>query len=637
MSLTPSTIPDEKVNPQTRGSFFERLQKLFATRAVETLSISLLLSLLALGASSWNIWSVYRSFKLVLAEDIKLRELSDRTIYLDEVLTMSAYMAVSSGDLQWVKRYQQYEPELTEVINEIIRISPEAQADFDKTKIANDKLVDYETRSFELLRQEKKQEANQLLFGKDYAANKKIYSQGVRSTLAQIRARLNSQLQTYEHRLYWSVVLAGVILILLVMVWLIIVHSLKTYNKERDRIQLSLLNSQTSLQESNKILEQRSVQLEMQAEKLEALEKVARQESQVLQTDVSNLLDIVSAVEEGDLTIQAPVSDRVTGLVSDTFNRLIEQLAQILGQVANTAQQVTLSSQQLDESAKTVSFNVQQQAQEIIEILTLTKQVQNSARSSAEQINLANQSLAQVRNSTEQGQLAINGLTQGIQTLQTGASQIVTRTQDLDEFVNLTNQFVQEQGQLAELIQSLAMGATLLSARATAQQDPRQMMVLAKEFETIANQIKGLAEQTNQNLGFLRKRTDKMQGTVTSIAQNLQGIDGLVGSFTLEVEKSTQAFSSIQSSTETAIATGETVSQSSQEIVQTAQATAKAMGDIARLAEQTAQLTQTAQTQSDRMGQISKQLLERIQFFRLPVETIEQKERAVEVASTPSA
>ncbi|NJO93567.1 MAG: methyl-accepting chemotaxis protein, partial [Hydrococcus sp. RM1_1_31] len=421
MTPIPSTIPDERINPQTRDNLIKRLQKLFATRVIETVSISLLFSLLILGASSWNIWSIYRGFTSVIAKDLKLKELSDRTIYLDEVLTMSAYMATSSGDLQWVKRYQQYEPELTEVIDEVIRLSPEAQANFDKTKVANDKLVEYETRSFELLRQGKKQEANQLLFGKDYAANKKIYAQNVQKTLAPIRARVNTQLQSYRQRLYWSVGLAGAIFIFLLLVWLIIIYSIKTYTRERDRIQLSLLNYQTSLQENNKILEQRSQQLEMQTEKLEVLEKAARQESEVLQTDVGNLLDIVSAVEEGNLTVQASVSDRVTGLVADTFNRLVEQLSEVVAQVSGTAQQVTQSSQQLDRSAKTVALNTQQQAQEIAKVLGLTEQVQISARDSTERINLANQSLEEVQTTIEQGQLAINSLTQGIQNLQGGA------------------------------------------------------------------------------------------------------------------------------------------------------------------------------------------------------------------------
>ena len=49
-------------------------------------------------------------------------------------------------------------------------------------------------------------------------------------------------------------------------------------------------------------------------------------ESEFLQQEVSHLLDVVSDVEEGNLTTQAEVSDRTTGLVADIFNRLIERL-----------------------------------------------------------------------------------------------------------------------------------------------------------------------------------------------------------------------------------------------------------------------------------------------------------------------
>jgi twitching motility protein PilJ len=357
--------------------------------------------------------------------------------------------------------------------------------------------------------------------------------------------------------------------------------------------------------------QQAQEQLQQQAKQIEA-------DSQALQSDVSELLEAVSAVEDGDLTVQAPVSDRVTGLVSDTLNRLIERLTEVLSQVASTAQQVTQTSQATDASARAVASNAQQQAQEIARVLSLTEQVQVSAQDSANQINLANLTLNQVQTTVEEGQDAIQTLVAGIQTLQSGTNRIVQRTQDLDTFVNLTEQFAAEQGQLASLIQSLAMSATLLSARATAQQDPRQMMVVAKEFETIATQIKGLAEQTNQNLSSLQKRTDQIRGTVSSVNQDLQGIDRLVGGFTKGVEQSSQAFGSIQAATTEVVKTEETVAQASQQIVQTAQSTATAMQGIAQLADQTAQLTQTARSQSERMGQISQQLLQRIQFFRLP-------------------
>jgi twitching motility protein PilJ len=93
-------------------------------------------------------------------------------------------------------------------------------------------------------------------------------------------------------------------------------------------------------------------------------------------------------------------------------------------------------------------------------------------------------------------------------------------------------------------------------------------------------------------------------------------------------------FGSIQSATENAIATAKTVANSSQQIVQTAETTAKAMGDIARIADQTAKLTQTAQTQSEQMQQIAQQLLQRIEFFRLPGEATKQTDLSQTSKST---
>jgi twitching motility protein PilJ len=42
------------------------------------------------------------------------------------------------------------------------------------------------------------------------------------------------------------------------------------------------------------------------------------------------------------------------------------------------------------------------------------------------------------------------------------------------------------------------------------------------------------------------------------------------------------------------------------------------MRGVAELAQRTAKLTQKARTQSETMGQLSTQLLQRVEFFRLP-------------------
>lgn len=632
MTTTPSSTSQELTNERERNSSLDRLRNLLTSRVVETVSIALAISLALFGISSWNIWNIYRGFQDSVNKQIRLKELSKDITYYDEALTMSAYLAASTGELEWVTRYRSFEPQIVDALNEMIEISPRVESDLAPTQSATDKLFELESRALELIQQGKRAEAAGILFGKEYADQKQILAKGVDQTLTNLKTATDRELKSYSKQLLLSTIFAAASFPILLLAWWFIVVTIRTYIQERDKAQQGSIASQASLKQLNEELEAR---VENRTQQLAAQEQATRKESEVLQTDVGTLLEVVSEVEEGDLTVQAPVSDRVTGLVADTFNRLLEQLAQVLAQVANAAQQVSQTSRQLDESAETVALNAQQQAGEIAKVLSLTEQVQSSAKNSAEQTNLANQSLAEVRTTITEGQSAIDGLTQGIETLQTGTSTVKQRTKDLDNFVNLTEQFVQEQTQLASLIQSLAMSASLLSARATAQQDPKQMMVLGKEFETIAGQIKGLAAQTDQNLRTLQKRTDEIQATVSAVTQDIQNIDGLVVGFIKGVEQSGRAFGNIQTATTEVVKTGEAVANSSQQIVQTVEITATAMQGIAGLADETARLTQETRTQADLMERISQQLLEKIQFFRLPAEAMQQARQSTTLDATP--
>lgn len=57
--------------------------------------------------------------------------------------------------------------------------------------------------------------------------------------------------------------------------------------------------------------------------------KKAELESQSLQGEVEHILNVVAAIENGDLTVEAQVSHQMTGLVADILNRLIERLGQL--------------------------------------------------------------------------------------------------------------------------------------------------------------------------------------------------------------------------------------------------------------------------------------------------------------------
>jgi len=365
----------------------------------------------------------------------------------------------------------------------------------------------------------------------------------------------------------------------------------------------------------------RTVQTQEQLKQAE----LSQQEGEALSMEVIHILDVVSAVEEGDLTVQADVSDRATGLVADTLNRLLEKLGQVLAQVFVAAEQVSIGSTALGQLAETVANNTATQAQEVEQVLQLTQQVGQSAQNSAGTVERSNQSLTEVQLAVEQGQIALEAMIRGIDVLRQGTDRIIQKMKTLGEFVGLADQFVQDQSQIASLTQVLALNATLVAARASEQRDPRQFLVVAREFEAIAAQVSTLAQQTNEGLFTLQQRTDQIHSVVSAIDGEVQGLGGLVSEFTTGVEQSNQVFSNVRSSTVAVVQAGLGVSRSSDEILQATQSTAEAMNDIADLAKRTAILTQSTRLQSEQMQQLSRKLLATIQFFRLPEAFLQQQ------------
>jgi twitching motility protein PilJ len=598
--------------PYDEASALDRLRRFVQNHLIGTITVTITTSLVLGGLSTWNIWRIYNNSRSTINEQFALEKLSGKIVHLDEVLTMSARMAASTGDLSWEKRYNQYVPELEAAIKTTLEKVPESiRTEAAKTDIANAKLVEMETKAFALVQQGKSREAAQILSGEGYKAQKAVYAEGSERVLKQIEQFIQQQLVDYQEQLRLSIVTAAIILPVVLASWLLVLSAVQSYIRERKI-------SQAKLEASRSELISLADNLQQEATLRQEKEQQILSESEVLQADIEQLLDAVSSVEEGDLTIQAPVSDRVTGLVSDTLNRLIEELGAVIFQVLGAARQVSHNTQALEAIAGKVSNNAMLQADSVAEAITLSGQVEQSAMATVEDLQRSNQTLRSLTQTVQEGQSAINTLTQGTVTLQQGTDQIIQQMKTLGEFVGLAEQFVQDQNQIATQTQILALNASLVAARAAEQKDPRKFAIAAQEFEAIAEQVGQLAQQTNEGLASLEQRTLQIQNVVASVDAEVQGLGSLVSGFTQGVGQSNEAFNSVQTVTATVVQTGEQIAQSSQSIIDRVQSTATAMKAIVSLAEKTTQLTQAVRKQSESMGQSSTQLLQRVEFFRLP-------------------
>jgi methyl-accepting chemotaxis protein PixJ len=600
---------------QSSTSFFSRLQSAIQARLVWTIAASAILSLGLTGTSAWNVWQIYQGLQTTIARQFKLQEESNNIIYLGQTLGTAARMAASTGDLAWEKRYNDNIPPLDAAIATVLKDLPKEQKlNPEQTDTANKKLVDIETEVFKLVHQGKAPVALKLVLGDEYTQQEKIYLEGIKGTLQNVKNNVQQEIKSYQQNLLLSVILALSSLTVLALTWSIVLLAVRGYIRDRQAAQLSLTASQTDLLQLN---QQLAGEVEIRSQQ----EQQIRSESELLQEDIAHILDIVCAIEEGDLTVQAAVNERATGLVSDTLNRTIESLDRIFSAVVNTTRTVTDDASQLELMALETARQAQSQTDEVRSVQSLMDRVNASISESLEYGVATEAAVNSATAAVSEGQQAIEDTIGGIDTLRAGTAQIVKRTELLTEFVDLAAQFSKDQKRVASLTRVLALNASTLSSRAVKEQDPEQFASLAREFETIARQVNDLATDTNHSLVSLQQRTDRIQTVTSGLSQDITDIDRLVQKFTTEIGKSGRAFSSIQTAIAQASALDQKVNDSNQNIVQVVNDTLSAIQSIAAVAQVTEAKATLTREQVQSMGDLSRRLLQMVEFFQLNTPT----------------
>jgi methyl-accepting chemotaxis protein PixJ len=606
-----SNLLDSKTPLGQLPTWRERFQLLAKDRLVAMVIVSACLNFGLTSFSTWQVWHTSQSLQNTVRKATKLRTLSSDVTYLDEVLTMSARMSASTGQSLWEKRYNDNVPKLDKAIAELLAEIPKStQADPEKTDAANKKLVDLETKAFQLVKADQLSEALNILMGEEYIQQKQIYQVGIDGTISNIKTALDRQLGEQQQALNGSIALATLSLILLVLTSSVVLMAVRGYIKDQRQAQDSLSEFQGDLLQLNEKLGQEV------AQKAEQQQQIIN-ESHVLQEDIAHILDVVCDLEEGDLTTEAAVNERATGLISDTLNRLIESLNRTVSVVTSTATQVTNSAVQLESMAIETAGQAQKQTLSIEEVKHLIELVNGLTASSRQQAADTATAVDSAKSAVSDGQKEMTAMVEGIVTLQQGTEQIIKRTESLNEFVELATQFSKDQKRVAALTKVLALNASLLSGRAIEEQDPEQFTSIAREFETIATQVNNLASETNLSLGLLQQRTTQIQTVTSGLNQDVSEINQLVQKFTNEVDLSRQAFDNIQIVTERVAAMGNQVNLSSQEVAKTVADALKAMQSIAAIAQSTENKATMTRQQVEEMRQLASSLLKIMEFFQL--------------------
>jgi methyl-accepting chemotaxis protein PixJ len=110
MKIKPTEPRFDEGQNSTSLNPLQRVKKFVRDNLIRTIIVTIAGSMILTGVSTYNIWTIYNSFRSTITKQFALQNITGDLVYQDEFLTMSAKMLVSTADLQWENRYNQMVP-----------------------------------------------------------------------------------------------------------------------------------------------------------------------------------------------------------------------------------------------------------------------------------------------------------------------------------------------------------------------------------------------------------------------------------------------------------------------------------------------------------------------------------------------
>ncbi|WIG58354.1 MAG: Methyl-accepting chemotaxis protein [Ktedonobacterales bacterium] len=333
------------------------------------------------------------------------------------------------------------------------------------------------------------------------------------------------------------------------------------------------------------------------------------QDAATLQAQIEKLLQEVSSVGDGDLRVQAEVTPDTLGVLADSFNYMIEELAKVVGRVQATTFQVTNATRRLLDRSAEVADASQTQAHQISQTTQAVAQLADFVQLSASNAISAAEAARETLRNAEGGQQAV------VQTID-GMVHIRENVQETSKKIKRLGERSQEVGEIVRLIEDIADQTNLLALNAAIQS------AMAGEhgrgFAVVAEEIRMLAERVTEATKRIATLVKGIQGdTYEAVVAMEESTQEVVNGSRL-ADEAGEALRSIYTGVDRQAQMIEDIARAANERAQTSEAVAAAMARIADITRQTNTATQDTTAAVSYLAELAEQLRASVATFRLP-------------------
>ncbi len=330
-----------------------------------------------------------------------------------------------------------------------------------------------------------------------------------------------------------------------------------------------------------------------------------------LQANITEFLDVITDVAQGDLTQRGAVTADVLGNVVDATNFMVEEINYLLLEVRDVAQAVNDRAQGMISTTDVIVSGAQEQAKEAQRVSDEVRQVTESMSEMAGTATASAQAAQRTRDISNQGQEAVSNTLEGMQGIRREVQTVAKRMKTLGDRSLEISEIVETISRIASQTNLLSLNAAIEAAGAGE---------AGGRFAIVADEVRRLADDSAQ-------ATQRIANLIKSVQAEVQEVIGVVENSTREVESgyrvATEAgarLRDIASIAEESAEFAQTISEATKVQVGRINEVGGSVESIASLASRSDELVQEGRSAAEELQELSKQLTENLGRFRLAAE-----------------
>ncbi|MGA8260821.1 MAG: methyl-accepting chemotaxis protein [Arenicellales bacterium] len=337
--------------------------------------------------------------------------------------------------------------------------------------------------------------------------------------------------------------------------------------------------------------------------------EASAEQNRETQDAILKLLDEMGSLADGDLTIEAEVTDQITGAIADSINFAVQEMRDLVARINTATAQVSSESESTAGIARELSRASAAQADEITRTTAQIEAMSNSMREMS----------GDARRSAEVAQSSVGVAKRGAEAVRDtirGMDDMREQIQETSKRIKRLGESSQQIGEIVSLIDEIAEQTNILSLNASIQaamagEAGRGFAVVADEVQRLAERSAEATKQISTLVGNIQSDTNE---AVTSMEHATQGVvDG-----TRLADSAGQALGEIESVSEelSRLITG--MAESAERQSEEATSVSSRMTSIRDVTNQTSQGARTTAQSIGKLSELARELQDSVSGFKLP-------------------